>query len=207
MARKNDQHLITDTEGGERHELANGDIFKIEKVLPNGVLVRRMLEAADDGTPRFAADPVIYSNRKLTRSTDLAYAVTGHNGQGATVNRGIAIFTGSEPREWLYVAMTRGRWSNNALVQRIARMADPNPKTRPDPELARAEAVERERLGLPEKELSAEEQAERALDEREPIAIMAEMPGQGRRRGQRRGVRAAVAGQRRPHWRTRVALG
>jgi AAA domain/TrwC relaxase len=174
VARKNDQHLITDTEGGERHELANGDIFKIEKVLPQGVLVRRMLEAADDGTPRFAADPVVYANRKLTRSTDLAYAVTGHNGQGATVNRGIAVFTGHEPREWLYVAMTRGRWSNIALVQRIARMADPNPKTRPDPELARAEAVERERLGLPAKELSAEEEAERTLDEREPIAIMAE---------------------------------
>ena len=170
-------HLITDRDGGEPHELANGDIFRIERVLPTGVLVRRMLEAAEDGTPRFAADPVRYTNRKLTRSTDLAYAVTGHNGQGATVNRGIAVFTGIEPREWLYVAMTRGRWSNIALVQRIARKADPNPKTRSDPELARAEAVERERLGLPPAELSPEEQAERALDEREPIAIMAEALG------------------------------
>ena len=174
VARKNDRNLITDREGGEQHELANGDIFRIEKVLPDGVLVRRMLEAAEDGTPRFAEDAVRYSNRKLTRCTDLAYAVTGHNGQGATVNRGLAIFTGIEPREWLYVAMTRGRLSNFALVQRIARMADPNPKTRPDPELARAEAVERERLGLPAPELSAEEQAQRTLDEREPIAIMAE---------------------------------
>ena len=120
---------------------------------------------------------MIYSNRKLTRCTDLAYAVTGHNGQGATVNRGLAIFTGMEPRQWLYVAMTRGRLSNIALVQRIARMADPNPKTRPDPELERAEAVERERAGLPPRELSPEEQAERELNEREPIAIMAEALG------------------------------
>jgi conjugative relaxase-like TrwC/TraI family protein len=174
VARKNDHVLITDREGGEPHELANGDIFRIERVLPTGVLVRRMLEAADDGTPRFAEEPVRYSNRKLARSTDLAYAVTGHNGQGATVNRGMAIFTGIETREWLYVAMTRGRWSNIALVQRIARKADPNPKTRSDPELARAEAVERERLGLPSLELSPEEQAARSLDEREPVAIMAE---------------------------------
>ena len=177
VARKNDHHLITDQDGGEPHELANGDIFRIESILPAGVMVRRQLEAAEDGTPRWANAAVRYSNRKLTRSTDLAYAVTGHNGQGATVNRGIAVFTGIEPREWLYVAMTRGRLSNIAMVQRIARMADPNPKTRPDPEIARHDAVERERLGLPAKELSPEEQAQRVIDEREPIAILAESLG------------------------------
>jgi len=177
VCRKNDHHLITDHDGGEAHELANGDIFRIEKVLSKGVLVRRVLEAAEDGSPRNAEEPVIYSNRKLTSCTDLAYAVTGHNGQGATVNRGLAVFTGMEPKQWLYVAMTRGRLSNIALVQRIARMADPDPKTRPDPELARAEAVERERAGLPQRELSPEERAERELNEREPIAIMAEALG------------------------------
>jgi hypothetical protein len=43
------------------------------------------------------------------QSCDLAYAITGHSAQGATVHTGIALVTGNEDRQWLYPAMTRGR--------------------------------------------------------------------------------------------------
>jgi hypothetical protein len=51
-----------------------------------------------------------------TRATDLGYAVTGHSAQGLTVGHGIAVVTGSESRQWLYTAMTRGADCNQAVV-------------------------------------------------------------------------------------------
>jgi len=178
VARENDQELITDGD----HELANGDIFRVEGIARDGIVVRRVLEATEDGSPRFAGEAVLYGARNL-RTTDLAYAVTGHNGQGGTVSRGLALITGRESREWLYVAMTRGRQRNTAMAvtrdgvtttrdgQELANpqnAADTAPGTRPDPELARAGRVELERLGLPPDE------AERVEGEREPIAVLAD---------------------------------
>ncbi|MGZ4543572.1 MAG: C-terminal helicase domain-containing protein, partial [Mycobacteriaceae bacterium] len=120
---------------------------------------------------------------KLRDVTDLAYAVTGHKGMGGTVSTGSAYVTGKEPLEWLYVALTRGRNRNTAIAVthegvkdkdgvKVAiqpREADPRPGTRPDPELARRERIERERAGL------APEPAETPDDEvREPIAVLAD---------------------------------
>src|SRR5262249_56759857 len=100
---------------------------------------------------------------KLQTVTDLGYAVPGHKGMGGTVSAGSAFITGREPLEWLYVALTRGRERNTAIAvthegvkdkdgAKVAiqpREADPRPGTRPDPELARRERMERERAGLP----------------------------------------------------------
>jgi len=165
VCRKNDSKMITD----RGHTLANGDIFRVESVTEGGAMVRRVLEAdPETGGMRVTDDAVFYTGEKLAKVTDLAYAVTGHNGQGGTVTWGLAVFTGRESLEWLYVAMTRGRQRNTALAITQQREADPAPGTRPDPELERAERVEAERAGLPPEPPEAEEH------EREPIAVLAD---------------------------------
>ena len=66
------------------------------------------------------------------QTADLAYAVTGHSAQGATVHTGIALVTGGEDRQWLYPAMTRGTDVNLAYVFTTpARPADPSPAPAP----------------------------------------------------------------------------
>jgi len=179
VCRENDHRVVTDP----GHTLANGDIFRVESITPEGAMVRRVLDAAPNtGEMRLANNAVFYGARKLLKVTDLAYAVTGHNGQGGTVSRGLALITGRESLEWLYVAMTRGRARNTAIAvtrdgvrdkggQKVAiqpREAEPRPGTRPDPELARRERRERERTGLPP------EQVGQAEHEREPIAVLAD---------------------------------
>src|SRR5262249_54139672 len=176
--RKNDSKLVTDP----GHTLANGDIFRIDRVEADGIWVRRVLEAdPETGRPCFADRAVFYGTSKFP-DTDLAYAVTGHNGMGGTVARGLAFITGNESLEWLYVALTRGRDRNTAIAvtrdgvkdkdgQQVAiqpREAEPQPGTRPDPELARHERVQHERAGLPP------EPATQAEHQREPIAVLAD---------------------------------
>src|SRR5258708_37965561 len=134
-------------------------MFGVESIGEKGARVRRVLEAdPQTGQPRLADDAFFYTGPRL-RKSDLAYAVTGHKGQGGTVSRGLALVTGREPLQWLYVAMTRGRDRNTAIAVGQAREADPQPGTRPDPELARSERVQRERDALPaEPAARAEEQ-------------------------------------------------
>lgn len=143
VARKNDHKLTTDA----GHTLANGDIFKVDRVHERGLVVRRVLEAAGDGGMRLAETDVLYPPEKFA-TTHLGYAVTGHNGQGGTVARGEAVFTGGESREWAYVALTRGRERNTARVITQQRAADPAPGTMPDPELDRHGLLTAERAGL-----------------------------------------------------------
>jgi hypothetical protein len=142
VARKNDPRMQTDP----GHTLANHDIFRIESVTGRGLMVRRVIDGKD--RVRLAARPVLYPISKFA-TTELAYAVTAHKGQGGTYEAGEPLVTGTESREWLYTAMTRG-WRRNAAhaVTQPAR-ADPAPGTRPDPELARQRDVDRERAGLP----------------------------------------------------------
>jgi len=180
VCRKNDSKLVTEP----GHTLANGDIFRIDSAETNGIQVRRVLDAdPETGRPRFANHAVLYGASKFP-DTDLAYAVTGHNGMGGTVARGLAFITGSESLEWLYVALTRGRTCNTAITvtrdgmrdnagQKVAiqpREAEPQPGTRPDPELARHERIQRERAGLP----LPPEPAGQVEHEREPIAVLAD---------------------------------
>ena len=64
------------------------------------------------------------------------------------MHTGIALVTGGEDRQWLYPAMTRGTDANLAFVFTTpARPADPQPGTRPAPELDRYERIRRERAG------------------------------------------------------------
>ncbi len=141
-AKKNDPRMETDP----GHTLANHDIFRVESVTERGLMVRRVIDGKD--RVRLADRPVLYPISKFA-TTELAYAVTAHKGQGGTYEAGEPLVTGTESREWLYTAMTRG-WRRNAAhaVTQPAR-ADPAPGTRPDPELARQRDVDRERAGLP----------------------------------------------------------
>jgi hypothetical protein len=88
---------------------------------------------------------------------------------GGTVARGEAVFRGGEPREWVYVALTRGRERNTARVITQAPAADPGAGIRADPELGRADLLRRERAGLP-----AAESAVAGPDAREPLAVLAD---------------------------------
>jgi hypothetical protein len=180
VCRQNDTRVETDA----GHKLTNGDVFQIESVAQNGAWVRRVLDADPaTGQRRLADHAFFYGEPKLREVTDLAYAVTGHKGMGGTVCAGSALVTGREPLEWLYVAMTRGRERNTAIavthefvrdndgatVAIQPREADPRPGTRPDPELARRERVERERAGLPP------EPADQPGDEvRDSVAVLAD---------------------------------
>ena len=95
-------------------------------------MVRRLLDPDPaTGQRRFTDRAFRYTGYQ---TSDLAYAVTGHSAQGATVHTGIALVTGTEDRQWLYPAMTRGTDTNLAYVFTTpARPADPQPGTRPAP--------------------------------------------------------------------------
>ena len=176
ITRKNDHGL----------GVANGDTWRVEAVDGDRITMRQMVDAdRETGERRYADDTVVYNAGRTSadlayavegstdrgRQADLAYAITGHSAQGRTVAEGIALITGTETREWAYVAMSRGRDGNYAYVTtEPARVADPKPGARPAPELERHERIERERAGLPEPE--QQEPSELA---REPIAVLSDV--------------------------------
>ena len=169
ICRANDHRL----EAGEPgRALANGDILRIEAITRRGIMVRRMLDPDPaTGQRRFTDRAFRYDGYQ---SADLAYAVTGHSAQGATVHTGIALVTGNEDRQWLYPAMTRGTDANLAYVFTTpARPADPRPGARPAPELGRYEDLRRERAGyLPDEPSPGS--PDRA-GQREPVAVLADI--------------------------------
>jgi len=180
VCRENDSRVETDP----GHKLTNGDMFQIESVTGNGAWLRRVLDAdPETGQARLADHAFFCGDSKLRTVTDLAYAVTGHKGMGGTVSAGSAFITGTEPLEWLYVAMTRGRNNNTAIAvthdgikdndgAKVAiqpKEADPRPGTRPDPELGRRERLEREWAALPPEPIGTPEG-----EVREPIAVLAD---------------------------------
>ena len=170
ICRDND-HTIEAGEPGLA--LANGDVLRIEAITSHGVMVRRMLDPDPDpetGQRRFTSQAFSYTGY---RTADLAYAITGHSAQGGTVHTGIAMVTGNENRQWLYPAMTRGTDTNMAFVFTTpAKPADPQPGTRPAPELDRYDRIQRERDGL----LPAQPvPGHTSPDPREPIAVLADV--------------------------------
>ena len=169
ICRANDHRL----EAGEPgRALANGDILRIEAITRRGIMVRRLLDPDPaTGQRRFADRAFRYDGYQ---TSDLAYAVTGHSAQGATVHTGIALVAGTEDRQRLYPALTRGTDTNLAYVFTTpARPADPQPGSRPASELGRYERLRRERAGyLPDEPLPAS--PDRA-GQREPVAALADI--------------------------------
>jgi hypothetical protein len=92
------------------------------------------------------------------------------------VHTGIAVVTGTEDRQWLYPAMTRGTDMNAAFVFTTpARPADPRPSTRPAPELGRYDRIRREHAGYPPGLPGAAVPGNLGL--REPVAVLADVLG------------------------------
>ena len=169
ICRANDHHLEAAEPG---RALANGDILRIEAITRRGIMVRRLLDPDQaTGQRRFTDRAFRYTGYQ---SADLAYAVTGHSAQGATVHTGIALVTGSEDRQWLYPALTRGTDTNLAYVFTTpARPADSQPGTRPASELARYDRIRRERAGYPPPPSPTSSPGR--LDQREPLAVLADV--------------------------------
>jgi hypothetical protein len=170
ICRRNDHGI----EAGEpSRALANGDILRIETITTGGGAMVRRLLAADPATGqrRFTGQAFRYDGYQ---SADLAYAITGHSAQGATVHTGIALVTGTEDRQWLYSALTRGTDVNLAYVFTTpARIADPQPGTRPARELDRYDRLHRERAGYTT--AAPHPHGRGGPDPREPIAVLADI--------------------------------
>ena len=171
ICRRND-HGIEAGEPGR--PLANGDVLRIEAIIPGGIMVRRLLEPdRATGHRRFIDRAFSYADYG---SSDLAYAITGHSAQGATVHTGIALVTGSEDRQWLYPAMTRGTDLNLAFVFTIPpKVADPQPGIRPAAELDRYDRIRGVRAGYPPPPTACEQPDQ--TGQREPVAVLADVLG------------------------------
>jgi hypothetical protein len=130
-------------------------------------VVRKALDAdRETGAPRWDDHDITYGD---FGTAELAYAVTGHAGQGRTVHTGMAVITGTEHRQWAYVAMSRGTTNNMAYVFTTSpKTADLQPGLRPAPELARSERIEQERAGLEVKPSNVPPQ-------REELAVLADV--------------------------------
>jgi ATP-dependent exoDNAse (exonuclease V) alpha subunit len=120
---KND-HRIEAGESGRM--LANGDLFRIEAVTRDGLIVRRALDADPaTGQRRWTDRHFLFADYK---NSELGYAVTDHTAQGRTVHTGLAVITGTEDHQHAYVALTRGTDINTAYVFSISpKHADPVP--------------------------------------------------------------------------------
>jgi conjugative relaxase-like TrwC/TraI family protein len=128
--------------------LANGDLLRIEAVTPDGLIVRRALDADPaTGQRRWISQPFLYVGY---HNAELGYAVTDHVAQSRTVTVGLAVISGTEDRQHVYVALTRGTDTNLAYVFTTSpKRADPAPGPRPAPELARYDQRQTERAGVP----------------------------------------------------------
>jgi len=88
---KND-HAVEAGEPGRT--LANGDLLRIEAITPEGLLVRRALDADPrTGQRRWTDRRFLFASHK---NAELGYAVTDHTAQGHTVTVGLAVITGTE---------------------------------------------------------------------------------------------------------------
>jgi conjugative relaxase-like TrwC/TraI family protein len=127
-------HTVEAGESGRT--LANGDLLRIDAVTPDGLIVRRALDAhPETGQRRWTDRHFLYADYE---TAELGYAVTDHAAQGRTVHTGLAVITGTEDRQHAYVALTRGTHANTAYVFTLSpKLADPASGPRPAPELAR----------------------------------------------------------------------
>jgi len=87
--------------------VANGDRWTVTSVRPDGALEVRHAESR-----RRVTLPADY----VTQHVQLGYACTVHAAQGQTVDASHTVLTGTESRQLLYVALTRGRHANHLYL-------------------------------------------------------------------------------------------
>jgi hypothetical protein len=153
--------------------LTNGDVMQVLDVAPGRVMVRRLVHCDLETGARRYSEPFAYPPDRLA-STDWAYCETAHSSQGRTVAVSTALVTGSETRQWLNTAMTRGVRDNRAIVAtEPTKVANARPGARPAPELHRAAQLEQERAGLPPLPPQAPEVKD--TPRREVVAVLADV--------------------------------
>lgn len=109
--RRNHPGLLTDS--GER--VRNRQTWTVDSVGPDGSITAHHDQR---GVVTLPAD---YVNQHV----ELGWAVTGYGNQGDTVDIGIAVLEPTSSRNHAYVAMTRGRHANHALMLDPTGTADP----------------------------------------------------------------------------------
>jgi hypothetical protein len=126
--------------------LANGDTLRILEIRDSGMVAVQRLVSCDQPTGERQYSPAfLYGD---FQNFDLGYAVTTHSAQGRTVTTSTALVLGTESRQWLYTAMSRGARGNNAIVATSPpKIADTRQGTRAAPELERYERIQAERAG------------------------------------------------------------
>ena len=98
----------------DRLDVLNGDLGTVITVDPDhGTLTVRL-----DRDPETRDLPGWYLDQD---HVDYGYALTGHKAQGITTGRTFTVIIGVTDREWVYVAMSRGRQVNTLYL------ADPEP--------------------------------------------------------------------------------
>jgi len=103
ITRVNDRRLIS----SQGRFVKNGQRWTVLTCFADGSVV---LVSPEDG------DTLTVGADYATSSVELAYAVTTHRAQGATVDTAHTVLTSAGSREATYVAMTRGRDANHAWV-------------------------------------------------------------------------------------------
>jgi conjugative relaxase-like TrwC/TraI family protein len=109
--RRNDRHLVTD----HGQQVRNRHTWTVTATEADGSLT---VTHPDRGTIELPASYV-------REHVELGWAVTGYGNQGDTVDVGIAVLDATTSRNHAYVAMTRGRHANHALVVDPTGTVDP----------------------------------------------------------------------------------
>lgn len=109
--RRNDKRLVTT--GGE--QVRNRHTWTVTAVRSDSALT---VEHSDRGSIDLPAGYV-------EAQVELGWAVTGYGTQGDTVDIGIAVLEASTSRNHAYVAMTRGRHANHAVLTNPTGTEDP----------------------------------------------------------------------------------
>jgi conjugative relaxase-like TrwC/TraI family protein len=137
--RRNDSTLTTD----QGKEVRNRHTWTVTNVGHHGGLT------VHDKHLGTAVLPAAY----VAAHVELGWAVTGYGNQGATTDHAIAVIEPSSTRAGAYVAMTRGRHRNIAVVLDPTGLADPAEvleQTIAKPASAETAHATRDRLGGPE---------------------------------------------------------
>ena len=109
--RRNDTNLRTDQ--GEK--VRNRHTWTVTDLTPHGDVT---VANPDRGT-------VALSAAYVTRHVELGWAVTGYGNQGDTVDIGLAVLEPGTTRNHAYVALTRGRTTNQAWIPDPSGTLDP----------------------------------------------------------------------------------
>jgi len=141
--------------------VANGDCWRVTARLGDGSVTAASLDQR--GQVRLPGDYV-------AEHVALAYATTIHKAQGVTVDLAIAVLSPSASAEQVYVAMTRGRHHNQALVTLDAATDDHQPAV-PTPAVSARETLAGI-LARDEGHLSATETLRRNLHAQDSLAVL-----------------------------------